>query len=450
MKEKFYKIVSPVRLELDDLVRYIEQFRKLQPEIQKANADYLHWEELRYKSWIPEHIVSKPVFWGLLRISRQLKAKPTPIQDKSGAYYTYCPDQYTEFLHQIDKEMGGHFMGITDFSSINQQHFITRNLIEEAIASSQLEGANTARSAAKKMLVEGRKPNNFSERMIVNNHQTMKKIEQEIYKQPLSLELLYELHRMITRDTLEEEKQGKLRDTYDGDGNELIITPWDDRTATYIAPSKDFVEKEILRLIDFANDMESSKHDFVHPLIRGIMLHFWLALLHPFEDGNGRLARVLFYWYMLKHEYWAFAYLSLSERILKSPKQYAMAYVYSEQDDFDLTYFIHYNIGKLILAQKDFKIYVARKINENREMVSVVQCGHEFNERQIHLLQHLNHKKDRRTSIPIYQDLNKISRLTAYKDLKQLLEKDLLQERKQGRIKYYYPTKAIEDLFRFL
>jgi hypothetical protein len=42
---------------------------------------------------------------------------------------------------------------------------------------------------------------------------------------------------------------------------------------------------------------------FIHPVMRAITLHFWLAYDHPFCDGNGRTARALFYWSMLKQGY---------------------------------------------------------------------------------------------------------------------------------------------------
>ena len=60
---------------------------------------------------------------------------------------------------------------------------------------------------------------------------------------------------------------------------------------------------------------------FIHPMIRSIILHFWLAYDHPFVDGNGRTARALFYWSMLRHGYWLFEFISISQIILKGPDQ---------------------------------------------------------------------------------------------------------------------------------
>ncbi len=454
MKEHLYTVSSPHEKPLSTDIYSDYKSLLANPEakkaIRKANDEYLHWEELKYKSWLPaKDLRDKERFWGIVKVVRMFGARSTPIKDVKDRYFQMNLSHYSEFLHVIDKEMAGNFMGTADFSESDKKQFITRNIIEESIASSQLEGANTSRAAAKKMLLEGRKPHDHSEQMIVNNHRTMLKIEQVYYKEELSWDLICELHRMITYKTIPEDKQGKLRNTLDEKGNRLVIKPWDNKTIAYITPDREFVENEIPRFIDFANDKKTEEENFVHPLIKAIMLHFWVGLLHPFEDGNGRLARALFYWYMLRKDYWAFAYLSLSEKIKKSPVQYAMAYIYSEQDDCDLTYFINYNINKLKLARKEFQDYIKNKVNENRLIVSLSQREHAFNERQIKLLQYFNQKTENRTNIVAHQKLYSVTKMTAINDLKKLVEKGFLIKRKQGRCVYYYPTEKIAQLFKF-
>lgn len=454
MSEKIYKIYSPPmqmeKLQGPDLQTLLND-PEIKKALMKANEDYLHWEELRYKNWIPKKFASDiELFWTLVRIHRLFGSMNTPIKDSKGNYFKMNTTNYNRFLHIIDKEMAGNFMGISSLSENDKRQIITRNIIEESIASSQLEGANTSRAVAKKMLLEGRKPINHSEHMIVNNHRTMLKIEQELYKEKLSWGLICELHSMITDQTIPKENQGKLRDTFDENGNRLSVKPWDDRTIAYIAPDKEFVEKELPRLIDFANDKEDPEIGFIHPLIKAIMIHFWVGLLHPFEDGNGRLARILFYWYMLRNDYWAFAYLSLSEKIKKSHTQYAKAYIYSEQDNCDLTYFINYNINKLKLARIEFQNYIKNKVKENQSIISLAQQKYNFNERQVKLLQHFNRQMESRTNIIAHQKLYSIKKVTAIGDLKYLVQKGFLIKKKQGRNVFYYPTEKINKLFKFM
>ncbi len=110
---------------------------------------------------------------------------------------------------------------------------------------------------------------------------------------------------------------------------------------------------------EFAN---SQKHDprFIHPVVKGILLHFWLAYIHPFADGNGRTARALFYWYMLANDYWLFEYLPISYHLKKSRAQYEKAFLYAEQDGDDATYFIVYHLKAIERALRSLQDYLAK------------------------------------------------------------------------------------------
>ena len=211
-------------------------------------------------------------------------------------------------------------------------------------------------------------------------------------------------------------------------------------------PNIEFVRNELERLIKFAND-EYENEPFIHPIIKAIMLHFWMGYLHPFTDGNGRLARLLFYWYLIKKGYWAFVYLPISKIIKKSPKQYIMSYVYSEQDDNDMTYFLDYNIRKIKLAVKDFEEYLERQSSKNVQMKKKCDTKYKLNIRQVQLLQYLHGDPDGRTSLTAHMNINQVAKMTASKDLKDLARKGFLVIDKQGRNVYYFGTKKIKELF---
>ena len=446
--EKTYKI------ETVDLTQAAENFaevydlwqtEEIRHAIERAQERYLPWQEFKNKTWVPGN---KEYVWLLIKHLRLTNLRSTAVTDQDGFTYKYNPNGYSEFFHEIDMEFGGNMIGVADFSESDKRQIIRRNLIEESIASSKLEGANTSRDAARRMLNEGRKPRDKDEQMIVNNHAAMRRIEEEAKSQPMSLDLLFDLHRQVTTGTLvNPEHAGTLRQTFDANGNRLKIMPWDEFTVAYVAPDREFVEHELPKLIQFANDEDNA--GFIHPLFKAIMLHFWIGLLHPFEDGNGRLARILFYWYMLRKGYWAFSYLSLSEKILNSPKQYAMAYIYSEQDNYDLNYFIHYNISKLKLAREDLQKYLKEKIVENRKSMKLIQSGHNFNERQLILLQYLSKDEQRSTTMTAYHNINSsVAYVTAVTDLKKLVDGGLLTKRKVGRNVYYFPTEQVSVLFK--
>lgn len=440
--EKTYEIQSPDKGESWPSAREYVEIVDGEP-FHKAQNDYLPWDELRKKTWTEPD--PKKLWWAL-KMARRHQSETTPVQDKEGGFYKLDTRRHLQFLHQVDLELGGNLLGIKGFSEGDKRQIIRRNLIEESFASSKLEGANTSREAARRLLNEGRKPRDKSERMIVNNHAAMQLIEENAKNQQMTLDLLLDLHRQVTKDTLASaELEGKLRNTFDKNGKRLVIKPWDDETIAYVTPDRAFIDEQLPHLIDFANDKDKS--GFIHPLIKAIVIHFWLGLLHPFEDGNGRVARILFYWYMLKRGYWAFSYLSLSERILKSPGQYAMAYVNSEQDDHDLNYFIQYNVEKLKLAREDLRNFLNAKLTESRQRKKIAQGNHGLNVRQIQLLQSLHQEEASQTSVAIHLNFNPdIGYVTAVTDLKQLVAKGFLRKQKTGRKVVYLPTGKVSNL----
>lgn len=311
--------------------------------------------------------------------------------------------------------------------------------MEEAIASSQLEGAATTTSMAKKLLAEKKTPKDRSERMIVNNYKTMQALNQEYKDKKLSHEVLFELHKLITKDTLNQDKQDRYRKDSDN------ITVNDQLNYIYYIPPKEvFVTQEIERLIKFANNEDGG--GFMHPVIKAIFLHFWIGILHPFYDGNGRLARTIFYWYLLREGYWAMQYLPISLVIKEAPAQYGMAYVYSEQDDFDLTYFYDFHMRKLMQALKNFEVYIERKIEENRNIQNLFHTTYALNPRQIQALHYLLTQGEGSYVNPSsYEVLCGISRTTAIADLKAIERMKLVESKKMGKYVRYYGTQLLKD-----
>ena len=114
------------------------------------------------------------------------------------------------------------------------------------------------------------------------------------------------------------------------------------------------------RLCDFANADEASL-PFVHPVLRAILLHFMIGYDHPFADGNGRTARALFYWSMARSGYWLMEYTSISHILRKAPARYMRAYLHTETDKNDTTYFLLHQLQTIRQAIAALHDYVAKK-----------------------------------------------------------------------------------------
>jgi Fic family protein len=396
---------------------------------------YLPWEKVMYRT--PPKGMSIGEAWQIARMIRKSGATKSPITNVDGYYFTYKKlSIFDEILHKIDLQLGGEFL-VNKHNSEERQKYLTRGVIEEAIASSQLEGASTTRKYAKSMIAENKKPKNKSEWMIYNNYKTMSLIDEEYKDQPLSVAVLLELHAMLTEKTMEsDEEVGQFRKPEDD-----INVIYEGKIAYKTPPTK-FVDEQLKELIDYANDSKT----FVHPVLKACILHFWIGYLHPFTDGNGRLARALFYWYLLKRGYWAVAYIPVSMVLKTAKRQYTYAYIYAEQDQNDLTYFLDFHLRKLQTSLLEFGTYVDKQKAENRLIEESLKDTIKINDRQKQLLYYLLSNPDVSSTELSHRTTNGIARNTARSDIKNLVKEGLLESQLDGKVLRYTPSDKLLGL----
>ena len=407
--------------------------------VEKANLDYLHWEKAKYLK-TPDS-VSPEELWCLIKFSRMPNIKLIPLLDNQERPFGFwLPDPVLKELHFIDQNAGGSILvDNPELSSEAKERYLISSLMEEAIASSQIEGAATTRKVAKEMLREGRPPRNKAEKMILNNYRTIRKIK-TFLGQPLSIDILHALHASLTEGTLDgPSAAGRFRTEED---SIIVVDESDGQTLHVPPPARDLPER-MEKFLAFANDMGSDP--FVHPVLRAILLHFWLSYEHPYVDGNGRTARAVFYWYMLRQNYWLFEYLSVSRIILKSVRQYGRAYLYAEHEDRDATYFLVYHLKAIHLALEELHHYLSRKQKEMKNAITLLRKISDLNYRQLALLQHALKHPDAAYTIESHKNSHNIVRATARADLYALVERGYLTRDKQGRRYFFRAVTGIAE-----
>jgi Fic family protein len=265
--------------------------------------------------------------------------------------------------------------------------------------------------------------------MILNNFEAMRRVS-ELRLETLTPELVQELHRIVSRDTLSsKDAEGRLQ-TPDEE-RVSIWTPGVDPRILHTPPNAGELPARLKTMCDFANGL--NERGFMHPVIRAIVLHFWLAYDHPFEDGNGRTARTLFYWSMLHDNYWLAEYVPISRVLRRRPAQYARAFLYTETDENDLTYFLLFNLSVIEKAVKELHSYLRAKIAEVREAEQYLKATAHLNRRQMTLLSHAMRHPDHIYTIESHRRSNDVVYQTARSDLLGLVSDGYLTQFRFGR-----------------
>lgn len=406
---------------------------------------YLHWDKLRHLA--PPEGLTTEEWWLAITTVRLSEKRFYPLTDPDGTPFSYgLPDLVLKHLHHIDQRCSGEVAMDEVVTSERQagKRFLVNSLMEEAIRSSQLEGATTSRRVAKEMLRSGREPRNRSERMISNNYRALQFMREEM-GDLLTPEVVLELHRIVTEGTLSDPSAaGRLQRP---DEERVAVFDRDDGEPIHRPPPAEQLPERLQKLCDFANE-NNDGDNFVHPVIRAVLVHFWLAYDHPFEDGNGRTARILFFWLMRVRGYWLTEYLPISGILRGAPAKYARSFLETERDHGDTTYFILYQLQVIERAIAELHAYLQRKISEVQDIERFLRDADGFNHRQLALLTDAVRHPESVYTFQSHAASHRVTHETARTDLSELAQRGLLAQRKRGRRYVFEPDANLPELLK--
>lgn len=421
----------------NEIGRIFEQ--SLGPEIR---GKYEHWDHLRHLT--PPPGLNLEQWWLGIKFARQALARKLPISDKNGQpFKVSLSDSLQRRLFLIARDASGAMKGMErpeDASS--KARYLVRSLMEEAMTSSQLEGAATTTQIAKDMLRSGREPRDYGERMIYNNYATMRELNRWV-DAPLTPNTVFEIHRMLTDGTLKDTTwAGRFRTAADN-----IVIEDETGNVLHIPPKAEELSTRLEALCNFANENEDAT--FLHPVVRAIIIHFQIGYDHPFCDGNGRTARALFYWSMLRSGFWMMEYLSISSILHKAPSQYTRAYLYTETDDGDVSYFVDHQLDVILAAVEGLHGYLARKRDVQHRAEALLKPGsklaRKLNHRQRALLINALRHPDKPFTIEGHRRSHDVTYATARSDLLGLAHVKLMTQYKHGRSFVFIPASDMAE-----
>jgi len=423
-----------------DVVRKAFANSELQAFVRHCETHYYHWDQIRFRT---PPTIDPEVVWAFVKFGRLSNYRTVPLRGDGESVLRYnIPDPVQREIMLIDQQFAGRLLSDDEspFTQSHRERFIVSALREEAIASSMLEGAATTRREAKQMLKSGRKPRSRGEQMVLNNYRAIMFIR-EHRKVDLTPEFLIELQTILTEGTQEQSDEvGRFRSDND---NVTVVDRRDDQII-HLPPPASELEARIAQLCSFAN--HSRGEDFIHPVVKACILHFQLGFDHPFCDGNGRTARALFYWSMLRSGYWLFEYLPISRLIYRAPARYVRSFLYCETDEFDITYFLVYHARIIATARQELERYLEEKQTQFTQARRIFSSDRRLNHRQREILLSAVRNQDRVFTIANHQRRHGIAYGTARSDLMDLADWEYLRIIQVGKRYEFFAGPRIDGL----
>lgn len=390
---------------------------------------YLSENEIGFR--IP-NTVSLEEAWKKVQDQRKKRAEYMPFEDqeKNRFWYVLLP-QLQKNLHEIDS------LGRDSIYSLVRQdiemEMIKESLMEEAVFSSAIEGAFSTVKRLREMVDQKQPPRDINDQMVLNNYRAMQFILQEKHRD-LTIDFILELQKIVTQDTLDQDDaaySGRFRNdwVYIKDKRDHII---------YTPPPADQVLPAMEKMVGWVN--QKNEAGFIHPIVKASFVHLYFVHIHPFFDGNGRTARALFYFDLIKNEYEFFKYFSISVAVQKAKGKYYQAIRNSEIHEGDFTYFLLYMAETILESIHLVKARIAHHYQKEFVVDRLNRAGVLLNDRQQKFVKKFFVMDQRVITIKKYQDWFKVVYETARRDLDDLHQKRVLVKGKQGKAYVYRPN----------
>ena len=189
----------------------------------------------------------------------------------------------------------------------------------------------------------------------------------------------------------------------------------------YIAPSPERVDEEMAHFLDWFNSQEN-----ISSVIRSAIAHFWFVSIHPFEDGNGRLARILSDMLLARADKSEFRFYNISSQINKDKNHYYDILEKAQHDDGDITEWIYWYANTLSVALDEAENIVSTILNKSFfwQKASSVPLS----QRQTDMLNLFLDGYEAKITSKTWASLAKCSKDTAIRDIQDLVDKDILRE----------------------
>ncbi len=329
----------------------------------------------------------------------------------------------TVILEKVNRKQGLLYGRLASLGFDSKLKAMAENLTYDVVHSSEIEGirlnADEVRSSiARKLGIENVKqtaPSHYVDSVVSVMLDAVSH-----YDQPLTKDKLCAWQAAFFPTGFSEGSQievGKYRTN-----EEHIVSGMFGREKVhYIAPAPERVEGEMARFLDWFNRDEN-----VSSVIRSAIAHLWFVSIHPFEDGNGRLARILSDMLLARADKSEFRFYNISSQVNKDKNHYYDILEKTQHGDGDITEWISWYASTLAIALDEAENVVSKILNKSIfwQKVSAVSLS----QRQTDILNLFLDGYEAKITSKTWASLGKCSKDTAIRDIQDLVAKDILRE----------------------
>lgn len=337
--------------------------------------------------------------------------------------FRWKADELTALLEDVNRKQGLLYGRLASLGFDSKLKAMAENLTHDVVYSSEIEGirlnADEVRSSiARKLGMENIRqvaPSHYIDSVVAVmldavNH----------YDQPLTKEKICAWQAAFFPTGFSEGSPIEVGQ-YRTNEEHIVSGMFGREKIHYIAPSPERVDEEMAHFLDWFNRQEN-----VNSVIRSAIAHFWFLCIHPFEDGNGRLARILSDMLLARTDKSEFRFYNISSQINKDKKRYYDMLEKAQHGDGDLTEWIGWYARTLSVALDEAENIVSTTLNKSFfwQKVSSVPLS----QRQTDMLNLFLDGYEAKITSKTWASLAHCSKDTAIRDIQDLVEKEILRE----------------------
>jgi len=211
---------------------------------------------------------------------------------------------------------------------------------------------------------------------------------------------------------------GRWRDDSTG-SMQVVSGPMGKEKVHYQAPPASSLETEMEKFIEWINDRQD-----IDIVIKAALSHLWFVTLHPFEDGNGRIARAITDMILAQSDNQSYRFYSMSSQIRNERKKYYDILEKTQKGNLNITDWLEWFLNCLLHALKSSETILERVIFKHNFWMS--NSSAIKNERQKKLLNRILDGFDGKLTTSKWAKIGKCSQDTASRDIQDLIEKRIL------------------------